>query len=88
MWYQSRISSLFSATERKEEFIMPPRRERQSPDPEDRDARRRGRPSGNPELERKMRDLQARLEDMEAAQRRATNAGDMSDSEGEAEDEQ
>jgi hypothetical protein len=64
---------------------MPPRRERQSPDPEDREVRRRGRPTGNPELERQMRDLRARLEDMEAAQRRTANAGSLSDSEGKAE---
>jgi hypothetical protein len=48
---------------------MPPRRERQSPDREDRDTRRRGRPAGNPagnpEMERQIRDLRARLEDME-----------------------
>jgi hypothetical protein len=36
---------------------MPPRRERQSPDREDRDVRRRGRPAGNAEIEREMRDL-------------------------------
>jgi hypothetical protein len=67
---------------------MPPRRERQSPDPEDREVRRRGRPAGNPEMERQIRDLRARLEDMEAAQRCTANAGDLSDSEGEAEAEQ
>jgi hypothetical protein len=67
---------------------MPPRRERQSPDPEDREVRRRGRPAGNPEMERQMRDLRARLEDMEAAQRRTASAGDLSDSEGEVEAEQ
>jgi hypothetical protein len=67
---------------------MPPRRERQSPDPEDREVRRRGRPVGNPEMERQMRDLRARLEDMEAAQRRTASAGDLSDSEGEVEAEQ
>jgi hypothetical protein len=44
---------------------MPPRRERQSPDREDRDARRSGRLAGNPEIERQMRDLRARLEEME-----------------------
>jgi hypothetical protein len=44
---------------------MPPRRERQSPGPEDRDARRIGKPAGNPEMERHMRDLQARLKEME-----------------------
>jgi hypothetical protein len=67
---------------------MPPRRERQSPDPEDREVRRRGRPAGNPEMERQIRDLRERLEDMEAVQRRTANVGDMSDSEGEAEAEQ
>ena len=67
---------------------MPPRRERQSPDPEDREVRRRGRPTGNPKMERQIRDLRARLEDMEAAQRCTANAGDLSDSEGEAEAEQ
>jgi hypothetical protein len=59
---------------------MPPRRERQSPDPEDREVRRRGRPTGNPEMERQMRDLRARLEEMETAQRRGVGAGDLSDS--------
>jgi hypothetical protein len=80
---------------------MPPRRERQSPDREDRDARRRGRQSPNPEkerelsrersshgqnveMEREIRNLRARMEDMEAAQRRTANTGDLSDSEGEA----
>jgi hypothetical protein len=67
---------------------MPPRRERQSPDPEDREVRRRGRPVGNPEMERKMRDLRERLEEMETVQRRTTSAGDLSDSEGEVEAEQ
>jgi hypothetical protein len=77
-WYQSGISLLFVA-ERKR-FIMPPRRERKSPDREDRDARRRGRPTGNPEMEHQMRDLRARLEEMETAQRRGAGAGDLSDS--------
>jgi alkylation response protein AidB-like acyl-CoA dehydrogenase len=68
---------------------MPPRRERQSPDPEDRGNQRgRGRQAQNPEMERQIRDLQARLEDMEAAQRRTASAGDLSDSEGEVEVEQ
>jgi hypothetical protein len=83
-WYQSGINSLLSIAE-KREFTMPPRRERQSPNPEDREVRRRGRPAGNPEMERQMRDLRARLEDMEAAQRRTASAGDLSDSEGEIE---
>jgi chromatin segregation and condensation protein Rec8/ScpA/Scc1 (kleisin family) len=76
--------SLLSVAER-EKFTMPPRRERQSPDPEDREVRRRGRPVGNPEMERQMRDLRARLEEMETAQRRTASAGDLSDSEGEVE---
>ena len=60
---------------------MPPRRERQSPDREDRDARRRGRPAGNAEMERQIRDLRARLEDMETTQRRGADAGGFSDPE-------
>jgi hypothetical protein len=68
---------------------MPPRRERQSLDPEDRGNQRgRGRQAQNPEMERQIRDLRARLEDMEAAQRCTANAGDLSDSEGEVEAEQ
>jgi hypothetical protein len=66
---------------------MPPRRERQSPDPEDREVRRRGRPARNPEMERQMRDLRARLEEMETAQRHTISAGDLSDSDGEIKDE-
>jgi hypothetical protein len=64
---------------------MPPRRERQSPDREDRDARRRGRPAGNAEMERQIRDLRARLEDMETTQRRGADAGEFSDPEMEEE---
>jgi hypothetical protein len=64
---------------------MPPRTERQSPDPEDREVRRRGRPAGNPKMERQMRDLRARLEEMETTQRCTVSAGDLSDSEGESE---
>jgi hypothetical protein len=68
---------------------MPPRRERQSPDREDRDARRRGRPAGNPagnaEMERQLRDLRARLEDMETTQRRGVDVGEFSDPEVEEE---
>ena len=64
---------------------MPPRRERQSPDPEDRHVRRRGRPVGNPEMERQMRELRARLEEMEIVQRRKVGAGEFSDSEVEEE---
>jgi hypothetical protein len=64
---------------------MSPRRERQSPDPEDREVRRRGRPAGNPEMERQIRDLRARLEEMETTQRCTTGARDISDFEGELE---
>jgi hypothetical protein len=72
---------LFAFCSRERKFTMPPRRERQSPDPEDREVRRRGRQVANPEMERQMRDLRARLEDMETAQRRTASAGDLSDSE-------
>jgi hypothetical protein len=72
--------------ETEERFTMPPRRERQSPDPRRQGcARRRGRPKGNPEMERQMRDLRARLEEMETAQRRGVSAGEFSDSEVEEE---
>jgi hypothetical protein len=68
---------------------MPPRRERQSPDPEDRGNQRgRGRQVQITEMERQIHDLRERLEDMEAAQRRTTSARDLSDSEGEVEAEQ
>jgi hypothetical protein len=91
MLYQvvsERVSVCILQIEGKEEFTMPPRRERQFLDPEDRDVRRRGRPVGNPEMERQIRDLRVRLEDMEATQRHIENAGDLSDSEGEAEAEE
>jgi hypothetical protein len=82
----SEREDIFAFSSREgEEFNMPPRRERQSPDREDRDARRRGRPAGNPEMECQMRDLRARLEEMETAQRRGAGAGDLSDSEVEEE---
>ena len=64
---------------------MPPRRERQSPDPLDREMRRRGRKVTNPEMERQMRDLRARLEDMETTQRHTVGARDLSDSDSEIE---
>jgi hypothetical protein len=64
----SEREDIFSFSSREgEEFNMSPRRERQSPDREDRDARRRGRPTGNLEMECQMRDLQVRLEEMETA---------------------
>jgi hypothetical protein len=64
---------------------MPPRRERQSTDPEDREVRRRGRPTENPEMEIQIRDLRAKLEEMETVQRRTAGAGDLSDSDHEVE---
>jgi hypothetical protein len=67
--------SLLSVAEKKK-FTMPPRRDRQSPDPEDREVqRRRGRQMADPAIERQMRDLRARLEDMETAQRCTASAG-------------
>jgi hypothetical protein len=56
LWYQSKFISLFFIAERRR-FTISPRRERQSPDLEDREVRRRGRPVGNPEMERHMHDL-------------------------------
>jgi alkylation response protein AidB-like acyl-CoA dehydrogenase len=65
---------------------MPPRRERQSHDPEDKGNQRgRGRQAQLPDMERQIRDLRARLEDMEAVQRRTASDGDLSDSKGEVE---
>jgi hypothetical protein len=54
-------------------------------DREDREVRRRGRPAGNPEMERQMRDLRARLKEMETTQRCGVSAGEFSDSEVEEE---
>jgi hypothetical protein len=65
---------------------MPPRRrDAQTPDPEDREVRRRGRHMADLAIERQMCDLRARLEDMETVQRRTASAGDLSDSESEVE---
>jgi hypothetical protein len=62
------------------------RRDAQTPDPEDRELlRRRGRQMTDPVMEREMRDLRARLEDMVTAQRRTASAGDLTDSESEIE---
>jgi hypothetical protein len=84
-WYQS-SERFFSFYSREREFTMPPRRDRQSPDPEDREMpRRRGRQVTDPVIERQMHDLRARLEDMETTQRRTASAGDLSDSESEIE---
>jgi hypothetical protein len=67
---------------------MPPRRrDMQTPDPpEYREmARRRGRQMHDPTMEREMRDLCARLKDMETTQKRTISSGDLSDSESEIE---
>jgi hypothetical protein len=64
---------------------MSPRRERQSPDREYRDARRRGRSAGNLEMEQQIRDLRARIEEMETTQRHGVGTGEFSDSEVEEE---
>jgi hypothetical protein len=45
---------LFVRVAERSRYTMPSRGERQSPNREDRDARRRGRPVGNPEIERQM----------------------------------
>ena len=65
---------------------MPPRRGRQSPDPEgEREVfRERSSHGQNIEMESEIRNLRARIEDMEVAQRRTEDIGDLSDSEGEA----
>jgi hypothetical protein len=63
------------------------RRDRKTPNsPEDREIpRRRGRHMPDLAMEREMCDIRARLEDMEIAQRRRVDAGDLSDSESENE---
>jgi hypothetical protein len=65
---------------------MSPRRGWQSPDPEgEREvSRERSSHEQNIEMEREIQNLHARMEDMEATQRRIANTGDLSDSEGEA----
>jgi hypothetical protein len=64
---------LLSIVERKEEnfSVMLPRR--------------RDRPMPDPAVEREMRELRARLDSMETAQRRTVNAGDISEVESENE---
>ena len=67
---------------------MPPRRrDKQTPDPlEDREvSRERGRQVPNPEVERDLHDMHAKLMDMEIIQRRTTDVGDFSESENEDE---
>jgi hypothetical protein len=65
---------------------MPPRRRgRQSPDlEEEREmSRERGRLVQNPDMEREVRNLRAKMEDMETSQRRKDDVGDISESENE-----
>jgi hypothetical protein len=65
---------------------MPPRRrDRQSPDlEEEREMPRgRGKQMGNPDMEREVRNLRARMEDMETSPRRKVDEGDISESENE-----
>jgi hypothetical protein len=65
---------------------MPPRRRgRQSPDPEEERelSRERGRQVQNPDMEREVRNLHARMEDMEIRERCKDDVGDTSESEDE-----
>jgi hypothetical protein len=61
------------------------RRDRQSPDPEEERemSRGRGREVQNPEVERDLHNIHARLVDMEIRQRCTTDVGDISESENE-----
>jgi hypothetical protein len=63
--------------------MMPRRRGRQSPDPEEERemSRERGRQVQNPDMEREMRNLCARMEDMEIRERCKVDVGDISESE-------
>jgi hypothetical protein len=65
--------------------MLPRRRGRQSPDPEEERelSRERGRQVQNPYMEREMQNLRARMEDMETSQRRKADVGDISESEDE-----
>ena len=64
---------------------MPPRGDRQSPDPkEERETPGgRGREVQNSEVERDLHNLRARVVDMEIRQRRKADVGDISESESE-----
>jgi hypothetical protein len=63
------------------------RRDRQSPDPEEEreTPRGRGREVQNPEVERDLHNIRARLVDMEIRQRRTADVGYISESESEVE---
>jgi hypothetical protein len=78
----------FLSVAEKNKFTMPPRRrDKQTPDQsEEREMpRRRGRQMTDPSMENEIRDLCARLEDMETTQRHTVSARDLSDSESEIE---
>jgi hypothetical protein len=62
--------------------MLPRRRGRQSPDLEEEMelSRERGRQAQNPDMERGMRNIHARMEDMEIRERRKADAGDISES--------
>jgi hypothetical protein len=67
---------------------MPPKRGRQSPDPEEERelsgerqmSKERGSQGQNPNVEREIRNLRARMEDMETSRRRKDDVGDISES--------
>jgi hypothetical protein len=67
--------------------MSPRRRDRQTPNPpEEREMpRRRGRKMNDLAMEKEMRDLRTRLEDMETTQRHTVSVGDISDSKSEIE---
>jgi hypothetical protein len=64
---------------------MPPRRDRQSPNPEGKreSSRERGRPGQNLEVERQLQELRSMIVDMGVNQRRKDDVGDTSESEDE-----
>jgi hypothetical protein len=76
---------LFFLVEEKENSPCRQRRDRQSPDPEEEREmpRGRGREVQNPEVERDLHNLRARVVDMEIRQRRTADVGDISESENE-----
>ena len=65
--------------------MSPRKRDRQPTDQEEEReiSRERGRQVQNPDMEREMRNLHARMEDMETSQRRKADGGDISESEDE-----
>jgi hypothetical protein len=83
-----RKDSLLYIVRKRKIFTMPQRRRdmQTTNPPEEREIpRRRGRQMPDLVMAREMRDLRARLEDMETTQRRTVSIGDLSDSESEIE---